>query len=92
MSEIIFGKSLMNEVTNDVLELVNDRIKTVSDQLKALNFENLLPVDLIETKGVSLRKVVSAKEESFCTLGSPWKEGTVGGIVLYGKRYIGITS
>jgi hypothetical protein len=80
------------EVTDDVLELVNDRIKTVSDQLKALNFENLLPVDLIETKGVSLREVVSANEEGFCTSGSPWKEGTVGGIVLYGKRYIGITS
>ena len=80
------------EVTEDFVEIVTDRIKTISEQLMLSNFENLLPSDLIQIKRVPIREPVAAIEEGFFTSGSPWKEGTVGGIVTYGDRFIGITS
>jgi hypothetical protein len=80
------------EVPDDMIEVVKHRITTVSDRLRVSNFENLLPSDLIELKGVPTREVVAAIDEGFCTSGSPWKEGTVGGILQYGNRFIGITS
>jgi hypothetical protein len=67
------------EVTEDYLENVNHRITTVSDKLHALNCENLLPVDLVEIKGVPVRDAIVSSEEGFCTSGSPWKEGAIGG-------------
>ncbi len=56
------------EVTDDVVELVTDRIKTVSDQLRTSNFENLLPVDLIEIKGVPPREVALRARTVFTPL------------------------
>jgi hypothetical protein len=57
------------EVTEDYLENVNDRITTVSDHLRASRCENLLPVDLVDIIGVSVRDAVVSCEEGFCTLG-----------------------
>eukprot|EP01039_Chlorochromonas_danica_P003466 gene3466-3796_t len=53
------------EVTEDYVEKVNDRIVTVSDQLRASNCEGLLPVDLVEIKGVPVRDVIASNEEGF---------------------------
>jgi len=83
---------VMIEVTDDYLESINNRIASVSDHLRYLNYKNLLPVDLIELKGVPMRGPIVANEEGFCTGGSRWKQGTVGGILKYGETYVGITS
>lgn len=48
------------EVTEDYVEKVNDRIATISDQLRASNCEGLLPVDLVEIKGVPVRYVIAS--------------------------------
>lgn len=88
------GKSLpiVIEVTVDYLEKVSDRITTVSDHLRSLKYENLLPVDLVEVRGVPVRNAVVSNEEGFYTPGSPWKYRTVGGILKYGRKIMGITS
>ncbi len=83
---------IMVEVTEDYLENIKDRIVTVSDHLRILNYDNLLPVDVVEIKGVPSRNAIVSNEEGFYTCGSPWKEGTVGGILKYGNKLMGITS
>jgi hypothetical protein len=62
---------ILVEVTEDYLEKINDRIATVSDHLRNLNYDNLLPVDLIEIKGVSMRGVIVANEEGFSPPSTP---------------------
>ena len=84
---------ILIEVTEDYVMKISDRLAAVSDNLSRLNnCENLLPLDLVEIKEVPIRNAVYSSEEGFCTSGSPWKEGTVGGILRYGEKTMGITS
>ena len=80
------------EVTEDLITKVTDRILTVSEQLRYSNYENLLPIDFVKVMAVADRKFDVPLEEGFHTSCSPWQEGTVGGIMKYGPRFIGITS
>lgn len=40
------------EVVEDYLEIIKEKIATISHRLRTCNYENLLPDDLIEIKGV----------------------------------------
>lgn len=50
------------EVAEDYLENVKDRIETISHQLRSSKCENLLPIDLVEVKGVPVRDAIAPKE------------------------------
>jgi hypothetical protein len=80
------------ELPDEYVESIQDRIATISDRLSAANHESLLPVDLVEVRGVPTRGTVEPNEEGFSTSGSPWKEGSLGGGLKYGERFVGITS
>ena len=52
--------------------------------------ENLLPVDMVNIKGVFDRELAPPLVEGFCTSDSPWKEGTVAAILKCGQQCFGI--
>jgi hypothetical protein len=68
-------------------------ILSVSEELILGHYENLLPFDLITV--VSNENIVSettVREDHFNSNGSPWKEGTLGGIISCGGDLYGITA
>lgn len=46
------------EVTEEYVDIVQERIATVSNNLRSQNFDNLLPIDLVEVKRIPDREVV----------------------------------
>ncbi len=84
-------RPILIEVTEDYVDILSERISTLSSKLR-VDYDSLIPDDLIEIKGIPAREVVVGEVEGFSVSGSPWKEGTIGGIMKYGQRLIGITS
>jgi len=79
------------EVAEDMVELVTHRIDSLSAMLRA-TCDNLLPIDVVSIQGIPNRRRALPVEECLLTSGSPWKEGTLGGVMKSGSDFIGITS
>jgi hypothetical protein len=47
------------EVDEEFMEIIKQRVTTVSNWLYNSNYENLLPVDLIQIKGAPVRSVTA---------------------------------
>ena len=80
---------IMIEVAEDCYSEVKNSIDAVSRELRNL-CDGLLPIDLVQIKKVSRRNPIRLKEEGFHTSGSAWR--TLGGILKYKKKIMGVTS
>lgn len=92
LKSVSMSLPIVVEIPEEYVETISHRFATISDQLRASGCDGLLPVDLVTVKGVPSRNAIESSEEGFYTSGSPWKEGTIGGIIKYGETFVGLTS
>lgn len=81
------------EVTDEYLDKVKDFIDSYSEKARRdRRNENYLPADLVKIVGIGDKNAIVVVEEGFQTTGSPWKKGTIGGVMRCGDSLYGIGS
>ena len=75
----------------DKCEQLKNYIYTISKQYRS-KYEGILPCDVIEVNFREEIPEVYVKEEEFHTNGSPWRQGTLGGVLTCNNPLSGATS